>query len=132
MVRRLAFALCMLIGLGAFGGCGWLFRDRMPDSVSPAEVKRVTVNVVARDNRCEPSVLAVDRDGRAVMLMFQVASVGKEHIFLIPKLSVRRKVPADSTLEIPLLADRSGIYEYACNSQPWIGPFATTGKLAIK
>jgi heme/copper-type cytochrome/quinol oxidase subunit 2 len=76
--------------------------------------------------------MAVDREGRAVLLTFRVTSVGKEHVFLIPDLSVRRRIPADSQVDIQLLADRSGIYEYACTSRPWIGPFATTGKLAVK
>jgi len=121
--------------LGAFllaGGCGWLFSDRSPAVLRPAEVKQLTLEVVARGNQCEPSVMAVDRDGRAVLITFQVTSVAKEHVFLIPDLSVRRRIPADSRLDIQVLADRSGIYEYACSSQPWIGPFATTGKLAIK
>jgi hypothetical protein len=113
-------------------GCSGMFADRMPDTVNPAEARRVTIEVLARDNRCEPAVVAVDRQGRAVMIMFQVSSVGKEHLFLIPDLSVRRRVPADSRLEIQILADRSGVHEYACTSQPWIGPFATTGTLAIK
>lgn len=113
-------------------GCSRLFGDRMPDAVNPAEARRVTIEVLARGNRCEPAVVAVDRQGRAVMLVFQVTSVGKEHRFLIPNLDVRRRVPADSQETIQILADRSGVYEYACTSQPWIGPFATTGKLAIK
>ena len=121
--------------LGAFllaGGCGWLFSDRSPAVLRPAEVKQLTLEVVARGNQCEPAVMAVDRDGRAVLITLQVISVGKEHVFLIPDLAVRRRIPADSRLDIQVLADRSGIYEYACTSQPWIGPFATTGKLAIK
>ena len=114
------------------GGCGWLFPDQTPVTMNPTDVKRVVFDVVARGNRCEPLVLAVDREGRAVMVTFQVTSVGKEHVFLIPDLLVRRTVPADSRVDIQFLADRSGIHEYACNSQPWIGPFVTTGKLAIK
>jgi len=114
------------------GGCGWLFSDHAPAVFRPADVKQLTIEVVARGNRCEPAVMAVDREGRAVMVTFQVISVGKEHVFLIPDLSVRRRVPADGQVDIQVLADRSGIYEYACNSQPWIGPFVTTGKLAIK
>ncbi len=121
------FAAALLIG-----GCGWLFPDHVPPLLRPADVKQVTLEVVARGNRCEPAVMAVDREGRAVLLTFRVTSVGKEHVFLIPDLSVRRRVPADSQVDIQLLADRSGIYEYACTSRPWIGPFATTGKLAIK
>jgi len=101
-------------------------------ALNPADAKRVVFEVVARGNRCEPSVMAVDREGRAVLVTFQVVSVGKEHVFLIPDLFVRRRIPADSRVDIQMLADRSGIYEYACNSQPWIGPFAATGKLAIK
>ena len=130
MNRRTAFLILTVMWLT--GGCGWLFADRVPATVTPADVKRVAFDVVARGNRCEPAVLAVDREGRAVMVTFQVISVGKEHVFLIPDLSVRRTVPADSRVDIQLLADRSGIHEYACNSQPWIGPFVTTGKLAIK
>ena len=124
-----------MAALGALllvGGCGRLWSDRSPAVLRPADVKQLTLEVVARGNRCEPTVMAVDRDGRAVLITFQVISVGKEHVFLIPDLSVRRRIPADSRLDIQVLADRSGIYEYACNSQPWIGPFATTGKLAIK
>jgi hypothetical protein len=127
-IRAIAISLVLL----ATGGCGWLFPDRVPSVLSPAEVRRVTIDVVARNNRCEPAVLAVDRDGRAVMVTLQVNSVGKEHVFLIPDLHVRQRIAAGSQKEIQLLADRSGIYEYACNSQPWIGPFVTTGKLAIK
>ena len=113
-------------------GCARLFGERMPDAVNPAEATRVVIEVIARDNRCEPAVVGVDRQGRAVMITFQVLSVGKEHLFLVPDLSVRRRVAAGNREEIPVLADRSGVYEYACTSQPWIGPLATTGKLAIK
>lgn len=113
-------------------GCGRWFSDSPPNVLRPAEVKQVTIEVIARGNRCEPAVIALDRQGRAVLVTFQVTSVGKEHIFLIPDLAVRRHVPADTRLDIQVLAARSGIFEYACNSQPWIGPFATAGKLAVK
>jgi plastocyanin domain-containing protein len=125
-------AMVALSVLVAAGGCGWLFPDRMYPVLRPADVKQVAVEVVARGNRCEPAVLAVDREGRAVLVTFQVATVGKEHVFLIPDLHVRRRIPADSRADIELLADRSGIYEFACNSQPFIGPFVATGKLAVK
>ena len=126
---RVVVVLCAIL---LTGGCGWLFSDHAPEAFRPADVKQLTIEVVAQDNRCEPAVIAVDREGRAVLVTFQVISVAKEHVFLIPNLSVRRRVPADSRLDIQVLADRSGIYEYGCNSQPWLGPFATTGKLAIK
>jgi len=125
-------ALVVLSAVLLTGGCGWLFSDHEPPVFRPADAKQLTIEVVARGNRCEPEVMAVDREGRAVLVTFQVMSVGKEHVFLIPDLSLRRRVPADSRIDIQVLADRSGIYEYACNSQPWIGPFVTTGKLAIK
>jgi len=122
----------MVLALLLVPACGRLFGDRMPDAVNPAEAKRVVIEVIARDNRCAPAVVAVDRQGRGVLITFQVISVGKEHVFLIPDLAVRRRVPADGREEIQILADRSGVHEYACTSQPWIGPFASTGKLAIK
>lgn len=122
----------MIVLLLLVPACSRLFADRMPDALNPAEAKRVVIEVVARDNRCAPAVIAVDRQGHGVLITFQVISIGKEHIFLIPGLSVRRRVPADGREEIQILADRSGVHEYACTSQPWIGPFATTGKLAIK
>jgi plastocyanin domain-containing protein len=124
--------MAALSALLAAGGCGWLFPDHTFPTLRPADAKSVTVEVVARGNRCEPAVLAVDRDGRAVLVTFRVTSAGKEHVFLIPDLGVRRRIPADSRADIELLLDRSGIYEYACNSQPFIGLFVATGKLAIK
>jgi Cupredoxin-like domain len=125
-------AMVILSAMLLTGGCGRLFSDLAPPMFRPADAKQLTIEVVARANRCEPEVMAVDREGRAVLVTFQVMSVGKEHVFLIPDLSLRRRIPADSRIDIQVLADRSGIYEYACNSQPWIGPFVSTGKLAIK
>ena len=122
----LGLALCLT------GGCGYFFPERTPFATNPADVRRIAFDVLARNNQCEPSVMALDREGRSVMVTFQVTSVGKEHFFLIPGLLVRKSVAADTTLSIQVLADRSGVFEFACNSQPWIGPFATKGKLAIK
>jgi hypothetical protein len=113
-------------------GCSSLFGDRAPISSAPADVKRVTLEIVARDNRCEPSVLAVDRGGRAILITFQVTSAGKEHVFRIPDLDIRRRVPEGTMVSIPVLADRSGIYQYACGGSVWLGLFHAKGKLAIK
>jgi cupredoxin-like protein len=113
-------------------GCGRLFKDHLPEESAPADLKRVTFEIVARDNRCEPVVLAADRDGRSLMLTLQVTSVGKQHIFQIPDLGIRKTIPADFQIAIPVIADRSGVYDYACNSVPWISPLTATGKLAIK
>ncbi len=113
-------------------GCGRLFADRTPSANAPAGVKRVTFEIVARGNRCEPAILAVDREGGAILITFQVTSVGKQHVFLISDLDVRMTVPDGMLVLIPVLADRSGIYEVVCTGLPWIGFFDTKGKLAIK
>lgn len=128
-VRVWSLSLVMMILLL---GCASLFGDRMPSGNVPAGVKRVSFEVVARGNRCEPSVLAVDREGGAVLITFQVMSVEKQHIFLISDLDVRVTVPEDMMVSVPVLADRSGIYTYACTGLPWIGLFTAKGKLAIK
>ncbi len=113
-------------------GCGRLFGDRSPAATALTDVRRVTFEIVARNDRCEPSVLAADREGRSVLITFQVTSVGKQHVFQIPDLEIRKTIPAGTQVAIPLLADRSGIYQYGCSSVPWLGPLTTTGKLAIK
>ena len=130
MRRVLPFILISLL-LPA-GGCGFFFADKVVAPLAPSEAKRVTFEIVAQDNRCEPSVLAADRGGRALIVTLQVTSVGKDHTFLIPALDIRQKIAAQTMVSIPVVADRSGIYEYACTGLPWIGPLTPTGKLAIK
>ena len=126
-------AMLALLGMTLLSvGCGRLFKDRLSDGNAPADLKRVTFEIVARDNRCEPAVLAADRAGRSLLITFQVTSVGKPHVFQIPDLEIRMSIPADSQIAIPMIADRSGVYAYACNSVPWISPLTATGKLAIK
>ncbi len=100
--------------------------------MAPADVQRVAFEIVARNNECEPSVLAADRQGRALLITFQVTSVGKQHIFQIPELNVRTTLPAETQVSVPVLVERSGNYSYGCNSFPWLGPLAAKGKLAIK
>jgi hypothetical protein len=113
-------------------GCGRLLGDKTPTATAPADVKRVTFEIVARENQCEPSVLAADRGGRALLIVFRVTSVGKRHTFLVPDLDIRKTVQAGAEATIPVLADRSGIYPYACTGLPWIGPLDSKGKLAIR
>ncbi len=112
-------------------GCG-LTADRPLPGSMPANLKRITFEIVAKGNQCQPSVLAADREGRSVLITFQVTSVGKAHRFLIPGLDVRTTVPAGTQVAIPVVAERGGIYSYACTSSPWITPLTATGKLAIK
>jgi hypothetical protein len=122
-VRLLALVLVVL------AGCG---RAQPALPTIPAEVKHVAFEVVARGDRCEPAVLAADREGRALVLDFLVTSVGKAHRFLIPDLGVRRSIPAGTRLEIPVLVERSGIHEFACTSSRWVGALTSTGQLAFK
>lgn len=131
MIRVYVYSLSLVV-MVLLMGCASLFGDRTPSANVPAGVKGVTFEVVARGNRCEPSVLAVDRGGGAILITFQVTSVGKQHVFLISDLDVRMTVPEDMMVSIPVLADRSGIYEYACTGLSWIGLFTAKGKLAIK
>ena len=125
-------AAIIVLGVVLAAGCGSMFADRVPRASVPPDVKRATFEIVARDNRCEPSVLAADRQGGAILITFQVTSVGKQHMFLIPDLNVRTTVPDGTMVSIPVLADRSGIYKYACTGLSWIGPFDAKGRLAIK
>jgi len=113
-------------------GCGRLFAERVPPASAPEGVPRVTFEVVARDNRCEPAVLAADREGRAILITFKVTSVGKAHFFLIPDLGIRVAIPAGTEVSIPVLVERSGIFRYGCTGSRWLTPLASKGKLAVK
>lgn len=120
------------VALGLMVGCGGLFGERVPPATAPEDVRRLVFEVVARDNRCEPAVLAADREGRALLITFAVTSVGKPHWFLIPDLDVRVRIPADSRVSIPVLVERSGIYAYGCTGSRWLTPLSSKGKLAIR
>ncbi len=112
-------------------GCGLLADKPLPGSM-PAQLKQITFEIVAQGGHCQPSVLAADREGRSILITFQVTSVGKSHRFLIPDLGVRTTVPAGTQVTIPVVADRGGIFDYACTWSPWITPVTAKGKLAIK
>ena len=131
MIRVQAWFLALVMVV-LFMGCASHFADRTPNAIAPAGVKRVTFDMVARGSQCEPAIFAVDREGGSILITFQVTSVGKQHKFLIPDLDVRMTVPEGMMVSIAVLADRSGIYEYACTGLRWIGPFTAKGKLAIK
>jgi hypothetical protein len=120
----------MVVALAA--GCGRLLAERTPTAAAPDDVKRVTFEIAARENRCEPAVLAADREGRALLITFKVNSVGKQHWFIIPDLDVRKTIPAGTEVSIPVVVERSGIYEYGCTGLRWLGLLDSKGKLAIK
>ena len=121
----------LVLALVLAAGCGWL-AERTPRASAPDDVKRITFEIVARNNRCEPAVLAADREGRAVLITFKVNSVGKQHWFIIPDLMVRKTIPAGTEVSIPVVAEWSGIFEYGCTGLRWLGPFDSKGKLAIR
>lgn len=137
--RKRRAALAGLTGAAALliVGCGKvfpLFPDQFPLLRAGEGMKEATFHIVAKDYACDPSVLAIDRDGRAVKVILTVASVGKEHTFNIPDLDIRRTVPAGEESTIQFVADRSGIYEFGCSRFPalWMNPLEQRGKLAIK
>ncbi len=113
-------------------GCGRLLAETTPRATAPDDVRRVTFEIVARDSRCEPAVLAADREGRSLLINFKVNSVGKQHWFIIPDLGVRKTIPAGNEVTIPVVVEQSGIYEYGCTGLRWLGPLDSKGKLAIR
>ena len=106
--------------------------ERMPVPPPSGDIKHQTFEIVARDNRCTPEVIAADRGGRSVLITLQVTSVGKTHWFLMPDANIRRRIPAGTQLTIPFIAEGSAVVPYACASSRWITPFTHTGKLAIR
>lgn len=113
-------------------GCGRIFGEYVPPSLTSTQVKQVSFQIIARDGRCEPAVLAADREGGPLLIVFEVTSVGGDSFFLVSDVGIRKLVPANTRVEIPYLADRSGIFEIACTSSRIMTPFTRTGKLAIK
>ena len=128
--QRYAGVLGLAIWLAA--GCALLLPEHTPQVTAADDVKRVTFEIVARGNHCEPAVVAADREGRSLLIDFKVSSAGKQHWFIIPELRVRKMVPAGTELTIPVVAEWSGIFEYGCTGLRWLGPFDSKGKLAIK
>jgi hypothetical protein len=125
------WAIAILVPLLATG-CGSLFGEHVPSSATSQEVKRVSFQIVARDGRCEPAVLAADREGRGLLIVFEVTSVGGDYYFLVSDIGIRKLVPAGTQVAIPYLADRSGIFNMACTSSRIMTPLTAKGKLAIK
>ncbi|PWB80607.1 MAG: hypothetical protein C3F08_03965 [Candidatus Methylomirabilota bacterium] len=113
-------------------GCTMLFPEISPPAGIPTDAKRLSVAMVARDHRCEPSVIAIDREGRSALVQVTIRSEGARHIFSIPDLDVRRYIEPGQEITIEFLAERSGIFKFGCTRFPWISPLDHKGKLAIK
>ena len=88
--------------------------------------------MIARNYRCEPSVIAVDREGRSALVTVTIRSDGARHVFSIPDLEVRRYLEPGQEMTVEFLAERSGVFAYGCTKFPWISPIDHKGKLAIK
>lgn len=116
----------------AITGCTSFFPEISPPAGIPTEAKRLSVAMIARDYRCDPSVIAVDREGRSALVKVTIRSDGARHIFSIPDLDVRRYIEPGEEVTVEFLAERSGVFKYGCTRFPWVGPFDHKGKLAIK
>ncbi len=131
----LAGATCAVALLAAACGNVFpLFPEKAPTPRAGEGLKEAKFRITAKDYTCDPGVIAIDREGRAIKVTFTVASVGREHIFVIPDLEIRRTIPADQESTIEFVADRSGIFEFGCSRLPalWMNPLEKRGKLAIK
>jgi heme/copper-type cytochrome/quinol oxidase subunit 2 len=61
-----------------------------------------------------------------------VRSEGARHVFTIPDFAIRRYVEAGREATVEFLAERSGVFSFACTRLGVSMPFDHKGKLAIK
>lgn len=113
-------------------GCATVFPEISPPAGIPVEAKRLSFTMIARNYRCEPSVIAVDREGRSALVKVTIRSDGARHVFSIPDLEVRRYLEPGQETTVEFLAERSGVFAFGCTRFPWISPLDHKGKLAIK
>ncbi|MFN3477193.1 MAG: cupredoxin domain-containing protein [Candidatus Methylomirabilales bacterium] len=125
------YLLAGLLVLGLFA-CTRLFPDKAPLAKAPSDVKRVSFEIVARDDACSPSVIAVDRERRSILIALTFRSEGKKHVIAIPDWGVRKYLDPGQEATVEFLAERSGIYEFGCGSFPFLTPFSWKGKIAVK
>ena len=121
-----------LLSAVAFAGCASLFPETSPPAGAPVDAKRLSFTMVARNYRCEPSIIAVDREGRSALVKVTIRSEGVRHIFSIPDLGVRRNLEPGQEVTVEFLAERSGVFDFGCTRFPLIIPLDHKGKLAIK
>lgn len=121
-----------LLPVAAIAGCASLFPDASPRVGAPPGAKRLAFTILARNHRCEPSVMAVDREGKSVLVKVTIRSEGVRHIFSIPELEIRRSIEPGQEVAVEFLAERSGVLEFGCTRFPLITPLDHKGRLAIK
>ena len=130
-MRRL---IRVLIGVSLLwlSGCRGLFLSEGGGTATvPDSVPRLSFALRAESGRCDPATVPVRRQGRAILVVLSVQSVGRQHILLIPDLHIRRTVAEGEEEIIRFVADRSGIYEFGCNTFSFLGPFAWRGKITV-
>ena len=123
--------LCLPLVI-AMMGCASLFPETSPPTGAPADVTRLSFAIVARNFRCEPSVMAVDRGNRSALVKVTIRSEGARHVFSIPDFGIRRYLEPGQEATVEFLAERSGIFSFGCTRYPLITPLDHKGKLAIK
>ena len=111
-------------------GCSRILPERAPAARVPADAKEFRFELVARGDRFEPEVIAVDREGRAVLVTLKVRAEGRACTFTIWNLGIRRYLKANETAEVAVTAERSGIYEFGCSAFGAV--YGIKGRLAIK
>lgn len=121
-----------LLPILAITGCASLFPDTSPPAGAPSEAKRLSFTIVARNYRCEPSVIAVDREGKSALVKVTIRSEGARQVFSIPDLGIRRFLQPGQEVTVEFLAERSGVFDFGCTRFPLITPLDYKGKLAIK
>ena len=121
-----------LLPILAITGCANLFPDTSPPAGAPSEAKRLSFTIVARNYRCEPSVIAVDREGKSALVKMTIRSESARQVFSIPDLGIRRYLQPGQEATVEFLAERSGVFDFGCTRFPLITPLDHKGKLAIK
>ena len=118
-------AICVLAA-----GCARILPERAPAARAPAEATEFRFDLVAGSDRFEPEVIAVDREGRAVLVTLKVRAEGRACTFTIWDLGIRRYLKANEAAEVAVTAERSGIYEFGCSALGAV--YGIKGRLAIK
>jgi len=122
--------LAVLMALAV--SCARLFPERVPSVKAPSGIRQVSFEIIARNYACYPSVIAVDREGRSVLITLTFKSVGKRYVIVIPAGGVRKYLEPGEKLTVEFIADRSGIHKFGCTRFPLLTPLSKRGKLAIK